>query len=116
MLIGLKEMRVRKPLWMLFTAGFLVGLYFAIQDPLESYMLAFTSEGSGGRIFELLLNDGWFLFTDGGLLPNGFVRLGNSPIFGEATASVSQQFLANEVAILRIHFQMGGIATARAPV
>ena len=106
------RLNVRKPFWIIFVATSLAGIYVGIAENLESYLRAFTVEGSSGQIIlERFLSDGWFLVTEGGIFPNGFLRLGYSPIFGEATADFPQQYLFNEIGLLRMHYELGGIVT-----
>lgn len=97
--------------WILFLIVLAVAGYLLLQGTFESYMSAFSEGRSGALILALLLRDGWFLFTQGGLIPNGFVQMGYSPIFGEQGNDVPEQFMVNEVGILRMHYEMGGIVT-----
>lgn len=111
-LVVATRLTVRKPFWISFVAVSVAGIYVGIAEDLESYVRAFTAEGSSGQIIlERFLSDGWFLVTEGGVFPNGFLRVGYSPIFGEATADFPQQFLFNEVGLLRMHYELGGIVT-----
>lgn len=110
-LIMIRRMSLRNLGWILFILLFLAGLYFKMTEHFNDYIRQFGEGGSGGIILDLFLNDGWFLFVNGGFFPNGFVRLGYSPIFGSALAELPPQFLINEVAMLRMHYEMGGIAT-----
>lgn len=103
---------IGKTIWIIGGAVLFAGFYLAARNYIESYLVVFGGEGSSGQIiYDLFISDGWFLFTHGGLLPNGFLRVGASPIFGEMTDIVPHQFFVNEIAILRMHYEMGGIVT-----
>ena len=62
-------------------------------------------------IWDTFLKDGWFLITDGGLFPNGFIKLYRSTVFNIPDLNVPIEIWRNEVALLRVHYQMGAIAT-----
>ncbi len=110
-LITFRRISLRNVWWILLITPVFFGLYFKMSDHFDDYIRQFGEGGSGGIILDLFLNDGWFLFVNGGFFPNGFVRLGYSSIFGIPTGEIPHEFLINEVAILRMHYEIGGIAT-----
>jgi hypothetical protein len=82
-------------------------------DHLDYYIKVVTLEtGSGGIIIDLFKENVGYLFREGGVFPNGFIKLWSSPIIEQVTQGVPDELaIGNEVAILLVYFQMGLIGT-----
>ncbi len=86
------------------------GLFLFVEDIIHYFNYIFIGNKSGSIILDTLYEDGWFLFKEAGIFPNGFIR-GTYSMLDSGLMNIPIEFIRAESEILVILFQMGLIAT-----